>query len=76
MLIDDGLLEKRRGVGMFVAAGARQRLLDGRRQQFAERYVLPLVVEADRLGIGTDALVALVRESRVQDSRFQEGATL
>ncbi len=76
VLIDDGLLEKRRGVGMFVAAGARQRLLDGRRQQFAERYVLPLVVEADRLGIGTDALVALVRESRVQDSRFQEGATL
>ncbi|MGH3490168.1 MAG: GntR family transcriptional regulator, partial [Actinopolymorphaceae bacterium] len=27
VLIDDGLLEKRRGIGMFVAAGARDRLL-------------------------------------------------
>ena len=29
VLIDDGLLEKRRGIGMFVAAGARDRLLGG-----------------------------------------------
>ncbi len=48
MLIDDGLLEKRRGIGMFVAAGARMRLLAERRKQFAERYVRPLVAEASR----------------------------
>ena len=46
MLADDGLLEKRRGIGMFVAAGARQRLLGPRRHRFAERYVVPLVAEA------------------------------
>jgi DNA-binding transcriptional regulator YhcF (GntR family) len=39
ILTDDGLLEKRRGIGMFVADGARQQLLDERRQRFAERYV-------------------------------------
>ena len=63
MLTDDGLLEKRRGIGMFVAAGARARLLGERRKRFAERYVEPLVAEAGRLGIDADELVALIRES-------------
>lgn len=63
LLIGDGLLEKRRGIGMFVAAGARGRLLEARRQRFAERYVAPLVAEANRLEIDADSLVALVREA-------------
>lgn len=63
MLTDDGLLEKRRGIGMFVAAGARSRLLGERRKRFTERYVEPLVAEAGRLGIDADDLVALIRES-------------
>ena len=63
MLVDDGVLEKRRGVGMFVAAGAREQLLAMRRKLFAEQYVDPLVAEADRLGIDSDTLVSLVRES-------------
>jgi GntR family transcriptional regulator len=61
LLADDGLLEKRRGIGMFVASGARKRLLAQRREQFATRYVEPLLAEAARLGIGADELVALVR---------------
>jgi GntR family transcriptional regulator len=63
VLTDDGLLEKRRGIGMFVAAGARQRLLSERRTRFAERYVEPLVAEASRLGIDADELVALIHQS-------------
>ncbi len=71
MLTDDGLLEKRRGIGMFVAAGARQQLLADRRKRFAERYVEPLVAEAS-LGIDTDQLVTLIRES----GHAQEGTRL
>ncbi len=63
VLIDSGLLEKRRGIGMFVAAGARDRLIEQRRQYFVERYVEPLVAEANRLGIDDEALVGLVRDS-------------
>jgi GntR family transcriptional regulator len=62
-LADDGLLEKHRGIGMFVAAGARRRLLEQRRTRFAERYVEPMVAEAGRLGVGTDELVELIRQS-------------
>jgi GntR family transcriptional regulator len=64
MLIDDGLLEKRRGIGMFVAPGARAKLLEARRQQFAARYVQPLLAEANRLGFDTQALVDLINASR------------
>jgi GntR family transcriptional regulator len=63
MLTDDGLLEKRRGIGMFVASGARARLLGDRRKRFAEDFIEPLVAEAGRLGIDTDELAALVREA-------------
>ncbi len=63
VLTDSGLVEKRRGVGMFVSAGARARLLDDRRKRFAERYVEPMVAEANRLGIDADALLSMVRES-------------
>ena len=75
VLASEGLLEKRRGIGMFVAAGARRLLLEQRRRRFAEHYVEPLVTEATRLGIGTDELVALIRESsRVEATSSAEPA--
>jgi DNA-binding transcriptional regulator YhcF (GntR family) len=63
LLAAGGLVEKRRGVGMFVAAGARRRLLEQRRAEFTERYVQPLVAEARRLGIDINELVGIVRNS-------------
>lgn len=62
LLVDDGILEKRRGIGMFVVTGARERLVALRRKEFAERFVDPLVIEAGRLGIDTDALVEMIRQ--------------
>jgi DNA-binding transcriptional regulator YhcF (GntR family) len=64
MLADDGLVEKRRGIGMFVAAGAQARLLGERRKRFAERFVEPLVAEAGRLGIDADELAGMIGEAR------------
>ena len=63
VLADGGLLEKRRGIGMFVATGARKRLLARRRAEFTQRYVEPLLTEAARLGIDTDELFALIKEA-------------
>lgn len=63
LLVDDGVLEKRRGIGMFVVSGARDRLIQLRRKEFAEQFVDPLLVEARRLGITTDELVDLIRQS-------------
>jgi GntR family transcriptional regulator len=63
VLTDTGLLEKRRGIGMFVAAGARDRLLEDRRRRFAAQYVNPLVAEANRLGIEVEELLMLIKAS-------------
>ncbi len=63
VLTDSGLLEKRRGIGMFVAAGARERLLEDRRQRFVDQYVDPMVAEANRLGIDAGALIVLIQAS-------------
>ncbi len=62
MLVDKGVLYKRRGIGMFVAAGARDRLLTERRGLFADRYVDPLLVEARKLGLDADDLARLIRD--------------
>ena len=62
ILADEGLLDKRRGIGMFVAAGARATLLVRRRAEFSGRYVQPLLTEATRLGIDSDELIGLIKE--------------
>jgi GntR family transcriptional regulator len=68
VLIDQGLLEKRRGIGMFVAAGARERLLAERRQRFAEQYIEPMLVEARRLGMDEADLVSMLQQSNHQSN--------
>jgi len=59
-LVLDGVLYKRRGIGMFVADGARARLLERRREEFARRYVAPLVAEARTLGLDAEHLKKLI----------------
>jgi GntR family transcriptional regulator len=76
VLADEGLLEKRRGIGMFVAAGARLLLLEQRRSRFAERYVQPMVAEAGRLGIDASELAELIRKAaHGQHGLIPEGMT-
>lgn len=62
VLVEQGLLEKRRGIGMFVTDGARQRLLERRRAEFHQRYAMPLCREARLLGITTDELRQMIDE--------------
>lgn len=64
-LVDAGVLYKRRGIGMFVATGARERLLAERRARFASEYVHPMLREAARLGISPGELTRLVTEQGV-----------
>lgn len=68
MLVDKGVLVKRRGIGMFVAVGARDQLLTERRTAFADRFITPLIAEARTLGLSADDLTALIHE-RAEGSR-------
>lgn len=62
-LVDEGLLVKRRGVGMFVADDARERLLAGRRERFFAEVVDPVAAEARLLGIPVDQVVDRLRSA-------------
>jgi GntR family transcriptional regulator len=51
LLVEAGVLYKKRGIGMFVATGARALLVRARREQFREQYIAPLLREARALAI-------------------------
>lgn len=61
-LVDEGLLHKRRGVGMFVSDGARELLRRQRRATFWDDTLGPVLEEARALGITTDQLIAHLKE--------------
>jgi GntR family transcriptional regulator len=60
LLVDEGILYKRRGIGMFVATGARQAVVARRREEFFQQYVQPLRLEARKLGIDNDQLAEMI----------------
>ena len=66
LLVDAGILYKKRGIGMFVADGARAQLVATRRDQFTNQYVRPLVEEAAKLGISRDQLADLIRKEEAK----------
>ncbi len=70
LLVDRRILAKRRGLGMFVEPGARDRVLHRRREAFAIDYLTPLIDEARSLGLTRADLHDLVE--RTAESRGLE----
>lgn len=66
-LVDEGILYKKRGIGMFVAEGAREKLIQKRKQSFMEDYVVKLVQEAEKLGITEEEMVDLIIQVKGRD---------
>ena len=56
LLVESGLLYKKRGVGMFVSPGAREKLLKKRKETFYENRVVPTAKEARALGLSLEEL--------------------
>lgn len=59
-LVADGVLHKRRGIGMFVTTGARTLLLERRREEFARQYLAPLLAEARKLGMDAEQVKKMI----------------
>jgi len=66
LLVDTGILYKKRGIGMFVADGARDRIVAERRDRFRDQYVQPLLVEAEKLGITPAELSTMIEKEDVR----------
>lgn len=69
VLVDEGVLYKKRGLGMFVSSGAKMKILEKRRNSFYEEYVQSLLEEAAKLSISKEDIVKMiVGGNRIEDN--------
>lgn len=59
-LVDEKIVYKKRGVGMFVSKGAARQLQEIRKNQFYENFISSLVEEAKRLNLSAEDVIKLV----------------
>lgn len=68
ILVDQNLLEKRRGLGMFVTKGAKEQIMEKRKEGFYQNYVASLIREATKLGITEEHLLTLIQRGYQNDN--------
>ena len=67
VLVSEGVVFKKRGIGMFVADGAVKKLIEERRKVFKERYIAGTLQEAKRLRYTVEELQKMVTEVYAED---------
>lgn len=60
LLVDDEIIYKKRGLGMFVKEGAVEKIRRKRQGQFYEQYIASMIKEAAKLGMSKEQIIALV----------------
>lgn len=60
LLVDTGIIYKKRGLGMFVAKGALENLREKRKEQFYESFISNLVEEAKRLNLSKNDIINMI----------------
>ena len=61
ILVDEGVLYKKTGIGMFVSAGAKEAILSRRKNEFYDNYVKKLLEEAASIGLGKEEVIQLIQ---------------
>jgi len=61
ILVNEGVLYKKRGIGMFVSAGAKEAILSRRKNEFYDNYVKKLLEEAASIGLGKEEVIQLIQ---------------
>lgn len=67
ILVEQGILYKKRGIGMFVAQGAKQIILQRRRGEFYDSFIKKLMQEAASLGLGKEEVIAMIKECDTEE---------
>lgn len=70
LLVSDGILYKKRGIGMFVAAGASRKIKNKRRRDFCRKFISPLLDEALNLDITKDELIEMINTEKEDKSEL------
>ncbi len=62
ILADQGILYKKRGLGMFLSANAKEKIRYRRKNHTLKRLVEEVAIEARRLGVDEEELIGMMRE--------------
>lgn len=68
-LVEEGILFKKRGIGMFVADGAKTKLVEKRKEAFVDHYIVGLVEEAKKLDIQESEMIEMIKKVMESDSK-------
>ena len=60
LLVDEGIVYKKRGLGMYVSRGAVKILRDKRKKEFFDHFIIRLTAEAKRLDLSKDEIVSMI----------------
>ncbi|MEN1970205.1 GntR family transcriptional regulator [Lentibacillus sp. N15] len=67
-LVNENILFKKRGVGMFVTGDARVLLVEKRKQHFFENYIVPLQDEAEKLQLSHEEVLEMIKKGATRDA--------
>lgn len=61
LLVDEGILFKKRGIGMFVAKGAVEYVQKKRRKSFYQDYIVKMLDEGQKLNISREEIIQMIQ---------------
>jgi len=64
LLVNEGILYKKRGLGMYVSADAKQKIQNRRRERFYKELLSNLLIEADKLELTTGDIIDMIKQLR------------
>ena len=68
LLVDENIIYKKRGLGMFVKTGAVEKIRAKRKNQFYDQYIAALISEANKLQMTKEQIIQLI-ERGYEDGR-------
>lgn len=68
LLVDNGILYKKRGIGMFVTNGAKEQLRSKRKLEFYTSFLVPMITEADRIGITREDIITMLHTGTAEQA--------
>ncbi len=63
LLVDEGILYKKRGIGMFVSKGSKAQIINKRKKKFYQTFITSLIREAKNLNIQEKELISMIQQA-------------
>jgi DNA-binding transcriptional regulator YhcF (GntR family) len=67
ILVEENIIYKKRGVGMFVKEGAKEIIKEKRKKHFKENFLYNLIAEAKKLNITKEEIISMIRNTEEGD---------